>query len=437
MARVLVSVFGSAGDVHPFLAVGRALAARGHEVLVHANPHFERRIRGAGLGFVPLGSADEYARTVQDVRLMHRTGAARYLLHEVLPRYVPEQVAFVRDHRVPGETVVVASPVAVGAVLAGDLFDVPTAYVHLAPASMPSTRDPPTLRFLPRWLPRAVGPVVWWAADRMYDRWLGDTVNAIRAEHGRPPVHRMLTRYFFRTPQLRIGLFPEWFAPAPSDWPVPSELLGFTFQDSVTGGADAVLPPGLAEYVAAGDPPICVSMGTANAHAAATYRAALEAGEELGRRVLVLTTFPDALPGSLPDHAHHVPYAPFSQVLPHVSALVHHGGVGTTAQALRAGVPQLIVPRAFDQHDNAERVATFGCGRTVPESAITGGLLARELAALASDPDVASACAEVAARFADDPEGAGAIARAADLIEGLSPRVPAVAPVGAVRAGVA
>jgi rhamnosyltransferase subunit B len=424
MARVLISVFGSTGDVHPFLAVGRELVARGHEVACLANPYFERKVRGAGLEFVPLGTTEEYLGALADRRLMHRTRASRYLLGELVRRCVPEMVEFVRARHRPGETVVIASATAVGALLAGDLYRLPTAFVHLAPASMPSVRDPPTLHLLPRWLPRAIGPLVWRVADHLYDGWLAETVNQVRKEHGAPPVKRLLTRYFFRTPQVRVGLFPAWFAPSPGDWPDPTELLGFTFQDSDLGlpdDEDEALEPRLEGFLEAGarEAPVAVSMGTANMHSGSVYQAVIEAGARLGKRVLVLTPFTGDLPDPLPDHVLHVPYAPFSRVLPRCAALVHHGGVGTTAQALRAGTRQLIVPRAYDQHDNAERVRRLGCGIAMPQKLVSSGRVTATLAELLDSEEVGEASCDVTRRFRSDPHGADVVRRFGDVVEGL------------------
>jgi rhamnosyltransferase subunit B len=422
MARCLIAAFGSTGDIHPYLAVGRELRRRDHEVVCLANPHFEERIRGAGLEFVPLGTAEEYRAALRDPRLMHRTRAARFLVRDLVRRCVPEMVEFVRSQRRDGDTVVIASATAVGAVLAGDIYRIPTAFVHLAPASMPSELDPPTLAGLPRWVPRIVGPAVWRVADHLVDRWLGDDVNAVRCSHGLPPRRRLLTRYLFRAPDVRVGLFPAWFAPPPDDWPDPTVLLGFTFQDSASGTADDdddPLDPRLERFLSEGPPPITISLGTANAHGGPVYRAALEAAARLERRALVLTPFVDQLPTPLPGDALHLAYAPFSRVAPRSAVLIHHGGVGTTAQALRAGVPQLVVPRAYDQHDNGRRVSELGCGTTLHETRATCARLSVQLERLLTSPQVVEACRSVAQRFADDPHGRRAAAAFADLTEGL------------------
>lgn len=90
---------------------------------------------------------------------------------------------------------------------------------------------------------------------------------------------------------------------------------------------------------------------------------AVNACRELNRPGLLLSTFPENFPPDLPETVRPLSYVSFSQLLPHCSAIVHHGGIGTTSQALAAGIPQLIRPLAFDQFDNASRVEKIGRGR--------------------------------------------------------------------------
>lgn len=109
----------------------------------------------------------------------------------------------------------------------------------------------------------------------------------------------------------------------------------------------------------------------------------------------------------------HAEYAPFGSLVPRAAALVHHGGVGTLAQALRAGCPQLVMPMAFDQPDNAVRLERLGVGRYLRPSRFTGMAVARELDALLGSEDVVRACRSVAGRFV----GIDPVAQTCDLIE--------------------
>jgi UDP:flavonoid glycosyltransferase YjiC (YdhE family) len=158
---------------------------------------------------------------------------------------------------------------------------------------------------------------------------------------------------------------------------------------------------------------VAITPGTAHRHASRFIAAALEACALLGRRAVVLTGYPEQVPDPLPAGARHETYAPFSSLFPRCAAVIHHAGIGTCAQGLAAGVPQLTMPLAFDQPDNATRLAHLGVGAHLVPRRFRPARVARALVRLLDSADVAAACrARRAALAAED--GAG---RACDLIE--------------------
>jgi UDP:flavonoid glycosyltransferase YjiC (YdhE family) len=175
------------------------------------------------------------------------------------------------------------------------------------------------------------------------------------------------------------------------------------------------LSPSLRQFLDAGDAPIVFTPGSANQNAAAFFRAAVDASARLNRRALLLTRFTEHLP-TLPPTVHHEGYAPLSRLLPRSAALVHHGGIGTLAQALAAGVPQLTMPMGFDQPDNTARLLRLGVADWIAPSQFTGERVAPLLDRLLTDPAVASSCAKYAALLKDG----SALARTCDLVEALS-----------------
>src|SRR5690606_14357109 len=187
---------------------------------------------------------------------------------------------------------------------------------------------------------------------------LAPAINPLRRELGLPPVSRFLHEWW-HAPRLTIGLFPEWYAPPQADWPSQTELTDFPLYDEAE-----LEPPSddLQQFLAAGDQPVAFTAGSAMALGSDFYRAAVEACVRGGLRGVLLTRYTEQLPKDLPDTVKHVPYAPFSQLLPRCATLVHHGGIGTTAQGLAAGVPQLIMPMSHDQPDNADRIQRLGVG---------------------------------------------------------------------------
>jgi UDP:flavonoid glycosyltransferase YjiC (YdhE family) len=150
---------------------------------------------------------------------------------------------------------------------------------------------------------------------------------------------------------------------------------------------------------------------------AAFFRAAIEACKQLNRRGILLTRHSDHLPASLPDNVIHVDYAPFSLLLGRVAALVHHGGIGTSAQALANGAPSLVAPMAHDQFDNAERMRRLGVATVVPASRFTGRRVANALRGLLDSADLRRNVADVAARF----EGVDGLEASCDILESLAP----------------
>jgi UDP:flavonoid glycosyltransferase YjiC (YdhE family) len=312
--------------------------------------------------------------------------------------------------------IVVGSSLALGALVASEKLGFPYATIHLAPICVRSAIELPTLagginfsRF-PDWFKRG-----FWAGG---DKWFIDPhivppLNALRARLGLIPVSRILNGYW-HSPRLTIGLWPEWFAPRLPDHPQQLKLTGFPLYDE----ADVTpLHEELDGWLKAGDAPIAFTPGSAMRHAHAFFEASARACKRLGRRGLLLTRHAHQLPGSLPPGVIHVPYAPFGSLLPRVAALVHHGGVGTMAQCLRSGCPQLIMPMSHDQPDNAARCVRLGVARTISRRFYSAGSVARKLHELVDDAKVRAACDDVSAKF----HGVHPVSATCDLIEGLSP----------------
>jgi UDP:flavonoid glycosyltransferase YjiC (YdhE family) len=180
------------------------------------------------------------------------------------------------------------------------------------------------------------------------------------------------------------------------------------------------MPPDVAEFCVAGNPPLAFTPGSANVHGHEFFEAAVDAARRLDRRALLLTRFAEQIPANLPPAVRHVPFAPFTQLLPRCAALIHHGGIGTTSAALAAGIPQVIMPLSHDQPDNAARVKALGVGDRLLPRHFTGRRLAEILRPLLASPLVKDRAAGLAKRCAAQD----AIGETADLIESaVAPRV--------------
>jgi rhamnosyltransferase subunit B len=248
---------------------------------------------------------------------------------------------------------------------------------------------------LPRGLPRVVGQVYWAAVDAFGYLLVGRPLNRLRAALGLRPVWRLFR--WWLSPELVVGLFPPWYAEPQPDWPNRLRLAGFGRYDGDRGGD---LADDVHSFCRAGPAPVAFTFGTGMMHGAAFFRAAATACESLGARGLLLTKYPEQIPARLPAGVRHCAFAPFRQLLPLCAAVVHHGGIGTTAAALTAGTPQLVLPLAWDQPDNARRLQELGVAIQLGPRQRTAGHLARALARLMT-PKVRARCRAVAERVGD------------------------------------
>jgi UDP:flavonoid glycosyltransferase YjiC (YdhE family) len=380
------------------VGIGLEMARRGHNVAIATNGHFQPLVESVGLRFIELGQAEWYREGIKNPELWHRRKAFRHVIEwGVLPLVRPTYELIAREY-VPGETVVVGSTLALGVRVAQEKLGVPTVTVHLAPSVFRSLIDPPVLPglFMPRWLPMGIKRAMMRFGDeRVIDPIVAPAINPLLAELGLPPAHGFFNQWW-HSPQRVLGLFPEWFARSPGDWPPQLRLTGFPLYDEA-GVSDIDEP--LRKFLDDGSPPIAFTAGTAMVHGQAFFRTSIAAAHKLHRRAILLTRHPEQLPAELPKGVMHVPYAPFSALLPRCAALVHHGGIGTTSQALQAGIPQLIHAMAHDQPDNAARVKRLGVGDWLNPSSYRAGKVARKLHHLLTAPSVRASCIKVKMRF--------------------------------------
>jgi len=213
----------------------------------------------------------------------------------------------------------------------------------------------------------------------------------------RPP--RSLFDDWWHSPDAVLCLFPEWYAAAQPDWPPNTHLVGFPLYDL----ADQMQPaPEVEAFLSAGSRPVLFTPGSAMAHGHEFFATALEACRRLNLRALFVTPHREQLPANLPETICCCDYVPFSQVMPRCAVAVHHGGVGTLSQGFAAGVPQLLMPMAHDQPDNADRLRRLGAGTGLYSKQFTPDNVVRELQRLTGDAQVKAACRTVAERLHAD-----------------------------------
>ncbi len=399
MRHIILASAGTYGDVFPFIALGLALRGRGHRVTLAANEEHRALAAELGFGFAALVSDEETHALLSDRDLWRPLRAARVGVRwaaGLLRRHYELLNGLAED----GDAVLAASPAIMAARLVQETRGRPLASVYQMPWIIPSCTAPPIMMggwTLPRWAPRPLGRLYWRLLDLGGGLALGGALNGLRAELGLEPVRRVFR--WWVSPDLAIGLFPGWYAPPQPDWPAQLRVAGFPMFEGLAGG------PPVAEalsFCRAGDPPVVFTFGTGMMHAADLFRESAEACLAAGVRGVLLTRQPDQLPDALPDSIRHFEYVPLRQLLPHCAAIVHHGGIGTVSKALASGVPQLIIPHAWDQLDNAQRVVRLGAGRVLRRGRARADRLAGMIGALRA-PGLAARCREVAGRFDGEP----------------------------------
>ncbi len=430
MARIVLATLGSLGDLHPYLAIARELLVRGHHPVLVTHESYRSHAETLGIEFAPLrpdytqfGNFAELIREAMDERRGSEV-VARKIILPYLRHTRDDLLAAAR-----GADLLIDHILTFPASLVCEQLQLPRVSTTLQPVAMFSAYDPPLFPGAP-WMSslRGFGPPLWrafWNFGRLATRGWFREIDVMRREMGLPPTreHPMLDG---ASHDLHLVLFSrELMAPQP-DWPAASVQPGFPIHDRDEHGQG--MPPALTRWLEAGAPngaPLVFTLGSSAVYTAGTfYDAAAEAARALGRRAVLLTGHEgmnpvtgvpliDVAPLDAPVVAVH--YAPHSELMPRGCATIHQGGVGTTAQAMRAGRPMLVVPFSHDQPDNAARCRRLGIARVLPRKRISTAAFVRELSALLADADAATQAKLVAERMRQEPGAAGAV----DAIEAL------------------
>ncbi len=405
--HVVLCAYGTLGNVLPFIGWGRALRARGHQVTFVSQTNLAERAEREGFEFVGVGpfpsaagSSDENAT---GIRAKIKLVRAEF---EVALRNF-------HQHLVPAiqqpDTVVAAPFWIIGARIACETHRVPLASIYLQPRMLPTDGgDAAWLRPFYRGLQK----FRWAIANRL----LGKQLNRYRRELSLPPEWGMIP--WWNSPERILAFFPEWFAPRQPEWPQQLRYAGFPLFD---GWVTEWQHEELDRFLAAGDPPLIFSQSSNVGTADEEYlRVSMEAAKRLGRRAVILTTHPELLPNPLPDHVRYFGIIPLSAILPRSAAFIHHGGMGSLAQAIAAGVPQLTTPWILDQPDNCRHLAKLGVSRTMKPRQYRVDRVVAELKSLLESRDVQTRCRELSRQLPTEEPFAVACDELEQLLHGAA-----------------
>jgi len=390
--RILFVPFGSEGDVNPLLWLAEGMAARGHEPTFLITPHYGRLIRQRGFPWVPIGTEEDFVRFARDPRVWHRMQGTKMVVQgmlETLPAYREGFTKAGRDFHL-----VVLSSMALGAASAAEAIGLPRLTLHMQPALFRSIYECPVFMEELSWLTRSPGWVkrlYFGLVDMLFWEAARKPVNAFRRGMDLPPLKNFFNEAFHGAEGI-AALFPDWFAAPQPDW--PSRVRQFGFPVTI---CPHPLPESLEAFLSSGDPPVAWTHGSANFDVRRFQSRALEVTRALKLRCLLISLDPPDGPRTADTF--HIAHARFEDLFPRCRAVVHHGGIGTTAKCIAAGIPQLIIPRSHDQPDNATRIAKIGLGKALSYRKIDGTELNVTLRELLESKMVSSRCKEFQARM--------------------------------------
>ena len=357
--RITVIAVGTRGDVQPYVALGLGLQSTGHQVQIATDPLFQSFIENHDLGFKPV-NADPRQAMQEDMRQVggNPLRLLRWIDHQFTPlarQYFIEMRAAAED-----SDAILVSALAFAAMHVAQALGIPSLAAYLYPITPTRAFPGMVAANLPTWLAN-LGWVNWWSCH-LYNlgffRMMLPVVNQLRQEIlGLAPVP---WSYYTRIDQSEVPIiygYSRHVLPKPADWGEHLHLTGYWFlEDGAYQPTDE-----LAHFLEAGPKPVYIGFGSMlDLEAAKTTQIVLEALEITGQRAILHGGWSELGSQPLPENVRRVTDVPHSWLFPRMAAVVHHGGAGTTAAGLRAGVPPVIVPYFGDQPFWAKHVYQSG-----------------------------------------------------------------------------
>ena len=384
------------GDINPYVAFALELKERGYLPIIGTSGFYRDMVEKAGIDFRPIRpdvDPEDYGLLE---KVMHPKNGPEILIREVLLPQLRESYHDLLE-ATNGADILITHPITFAGPIVAEKTNIPWVSTILAPLSLFSAYDLPVfplfpfLKNLDRFRPWAGGLLIRFA--KFVTRNWTEPIRRLRAEIGLPPGGDPIYEGQF-SPELVLGLFSPLLTKRDTDWPQNTRITGFLFYDKgavrLADKSEAISDTTgkLERFLESGPPPVVFTLGSSAAIAAGDfYEESVDAARTLGiRAVLLVGKDPRNIPAEpLPDDIALFEYLPYSQIFPRAAAIVHQGGIGTTAQALRAGKPMLVVPFAFDQPDNAYRLTRLGVARTIYRYRYSARRAATELKTLLSN----------------------------------------------------
>ena len=419
--RIVLSNIGTFGDINTLIAIALELKRRGHVPVMALPAVYQPKIAPLGLEFHAIRpdidpTNSVLVEMVYDIKHGTEHGLRDFLFPALRQTYDDLLDAATKPARAD---LLLLGELNYAGPLVAEVTGIPWASYVLAPLSFFSAFDPPVLPPYPR-MARADKAVPGFGrvirrlarfASRKWPQPIYDLRRELGLAKGANPLFDAK-----HSPYLVLALFSSVLGVEQKDWPEHTLITGFCFYDADAG--NAALPPNLEEFMAAGPPPVVFTLGSAAVLAAGDfYEVSARAAVKLGiRAVLLIGADPRNRPShELPSSICVAEYAPYSALFSRAALIVHQGGVGTTAQCLRAGKPMIVMPYSHDQPDNARRMRRLKVARTIQRAGYSPLRVARKLKAMLAEPRFAERAQSVAKRLGHE-DGVGA---ACDALEEL------------------
>jgi rhamnosyltransferase subunit B len=403
--RIVLATHGTLGDLHPYLAIALELQKRGHKPVMATSEYHRRKIEAAGLEFhavrpdISFDDKELHRRLIEPKRGMERV-IREFMLPVLRATYEDLMAAVQKDG---GADLLISQLLIFAAPLIAEKTGVRWVSTELQPGAFMSVYDPPVLAPFPALAKlRGLGPTFHRALFRfakLTARSWSEPVRQLRRKLGLSPGPLGSDPLFEgrNSPHLVLALFSRVLSKSQPDWPANTLVTGFPFYDE----HESSLAPELKQFLDEGEPPIIFTLGSSAVwDSGRFYVESVAAAQILGKRaVLLVGNDPVNQPQPLPKDVIAVAYAPYAQVFPRASVIVHQGGIGTTGQALRAGKAVLVMPFGGDQYDNGARIERLGAGRTIMRKQYTAERAAAELKELFANPSYMKKAAELGRRL--------------------------------------
>lgn len=392
--RIHLMASGTRGDVQPMIALGKALHDAGHEIVVVAGSNFVNWIESHGLTALPTVDMEALMQSELGVKWVEAPNPMAQMRHmKALMNSITDQVIDMTISTAEGAELIITGFVTEAFTQAicekrGIL------QISLGLQPYRATRSGPASILAPR--PRTSSILNLWAgqfAERITWSMSQPTAEKLRQRLGLPP---HTTRSYLRA----VRNAPALYAISPSVVPpvddANAHTTGYWFLDE-----DYTPPDDLVRFIESGEPPIYVGFGSmSSSDPTRTIAMVAEALARIGRRGILAKGWSGVQIEDIPNHLHVVGSVSHTWLFPRMAAVVHHGGAGTTAAGLRAGVPSLIIPHMADQPFWGRRVYHLGVGvRPIERARLSVESLTASLDALLNDSQIASHAAELGARI--------------------------------------